>query len=58
MLGHRVDLYLQDPEESIHGELRKQDISGVWIYNYTIGAVIFFPMLRVREMVDKGEAPR
>lgn len=60
MLGHRIALCLISPPETINGELRKQDASGVWVFcGYAENAkVVFFPIHRVERMEDNGYVHR
>lgn len=60
MLGHRVELKLINPSETIDGELRKQLAEGVYIYTGWAenAGLRFYPMHRIWEMRDLGEVPR
>ncbi len=60
MLGNRVRLYLNSPEQSVDGELRKQSVEGVWLYHGWAeqAAVHFYPQHRIKEIADLGPVYR
>ncbi len=60
MIGNRVTVHLREPEETIAGELRKQNHSGLWVYHGWAeqAAVRFYPMYRVTRMEDNGYVHR
>lgn len=60
MIGNRVALILIEPAEGIIGELRKQNVEGVWVYHGWAeqAAVRFYPMRRVVEIRDEGPVYR
>ena len=60
MLGHRVTVYLGEPDEEISGELRQQNDTGVWIYGGFMepAKMRFYPMRRVRSIEDLGPVYR
>lgn len=55
MLGHRVRVYFMDGE-TVDGELRQQNESGVWLYHGFVehAAVHFYPQHRIKEIADLG----
>lgn len=60
LLGHRVRVYLRDPDKSVDGDLRRQTVEGVWLYHrfQEQAAVHFYPQHRITEIADLGESPR
>lgn len=60
MIGNRVYVVLREPDETIAGELRKQNGEGVWIYSGWAekAAVRFYPTHRVVQMDDAGPVYR
>lgn len=60
MIGNNVDVLLREPEQRISGELRKQNIEGVWIYGGWAeqAALKFYPIHRVVEIKDAGRIYR
>lgn len=60
MLGHRVRVYLNDPDISVDGELRRQTAEGVWLYYGWAekAALHFYPQHRIQEIADLGEIHR
>lgn len=60
MLGNNVDVKLCNPDENISGELRKQNVEGVWVYFRWAerAALHFYPQHRIVEIVDCGRTYR
>lgn len=56
MIGNRVTVRLQHPDETISGELRRQNSEGVWIYHGFAeqAKVYFYPMHRIVQVEDDG----
>lgn len=60
MIGNRVTVQLTEPDQVVRGELRKQNVEGVWIYGglYDSAALTFYPMRRILEVRDDGPVYR
>lgn len=60
MIGHNVRVRLHTPEETVSGELRQQDATGVWIYHGRAeqAKLRFYPMHRVEQVEDNGYVHR
>ena len=60
MMGHRVRVYLCEPDEEVSGELREQNDTGVWLYGGFMeqAKVRFYPMRRVCSIEDLGPVYR
>jgi len=61
MLGHRVEIQLANPIETVHGMLQKQTPEGVTVYVApTVASArnVFYPFHRILSIADKGDVYR